>query len=364
MSAMDATVTAPARISCQPFFNPLVDALLISGLLSLPLVAWSLLGPAYEISPFNLMLIFIIFNWAHFASSTVRFYTKTGEVSRHRFLAFGLPLLMLAAVLAGIAAPDWFGKNLTALFLTWSPYHYAAQAFGISMIYVYRSGIAPSAMEKRWIWWTCMLPFLTALIDLRDRSISTAMGVGGIRWILPEHVILASADWIHAARMVLIPFIFALPLWLMLRGRLPWLAGTLIMTNGLWLVALPYYSASIWITVAHSIQYLCLVTYVHARDNGAQAEASKSPSYYIATFYLLSALVGFLLFMGLPQVIGWTGALTGGEMDMAQIGWMVVVAINLHHFIVDGYIWRSKKPAPRAKPVVETPAEAHLSQMV
>jgi hypothetical protein len=60
------------------------------------------------------------------------------------------------------------------------------------------------------------------------------------------------------------------------------------------------------------------------------------------TFYTLSLLVGYCLFVGLPTVFGVVGL--GGE----QTALLVAAAINIHHFVVDGYIWRSKPKGARS----------------
>ena len=69
--------------------------------------------------------------------------------------------------------------HLQSLYLTWSPYHYAAQSFGLSAMYCYRSGCKLGETERRLLWWTCMLPFLHAFVT------GNASGLG---WFVPESV--------------------------------------------------------------------------------------------------------------------------------------------------------------------------------
>ena len=40
----------------------------------------------------------------------------------------------------GVLFPERLGTQLHSLYLTWSPYHYAAQAYGLAVMYCYRSG--------------------------------------------------------------------------------------------------------------------------------------------------------------------------------------------------------------------------------
>ena len=39
-----------------------------------------------------MVALLVVFNYAHFASSTVRLYTKPGAAASHRFLAYGFPV--------------------------------------------------------------------------------------------------------------------------------------------------------------------------------------------------------------------------------------------------------------------------------
>ena len=82
-------------------------------------------------------------------------------------------------------------------------------------------------------------------------------------------------------------------------------------------------------------------------------------------FYVASILVGVFLFLGVPAMIQEAAVFVGLMIQEAAVfvglNWessqcllMVVAAINLHHFIVDGYIWR----APPRTSAASLPAAA------
>ena len=76
------------------------------GGLSIPLLMFEGLDPStVSVSGSSKIAIFLLFNFAHFASSTVRLYTKPGASSRHWFLAYGFPLVALLITLCAIAFP-------------------------------------------------------------------------------------------------------------------------------------------------------------------------------------------------------------------------------------------------------------------
>lgn len=337
------------------FFHPVVDLLFICGGFSLPFLLLGRLGGFVpELNATGMVAVLIVFNYAHFASSTVRLYTKPGAAANHRFLAYGFPLVALAVAVLAIGFPEQVGRHFAALALTWSPYHYAAQAYGLALMYSYRSGMTFSAAEKRWLFWICMLPFLRALINIDDTSIAEMMGVRGVLWLLPESFVSDGgviAEGLRGLTAGLTPLVFVLPVAYACfgRSRLPLVALVLVLVNALWLTAFSLFDAVVWATVAHSVQYLFIVAYTHAREATATA-AGHLPRRHMMRFYLLSMLTGLGLFLALPMIIRASGAAFGQQWDPLHVYLMVAAAINLHHFIVDGYIWRATPVKRSATP--------------
>src|SRR5262249_30162845 len=143
-TAVAAAPVVPWRVG-RTFLHPAFDVLVIGGGLSLVLTAClqtGALSPATAALGLSLPLLIFTSNLAHFASSTVRLYTKPDAYESHRFLTMGLPLVTMGVLALAVWQPEAVGRHLQALYLTWSPYHYAAQAYGVAMMYCYRSGCA------------------------------------------------------------------------------------------------------------------------------------------------------------------------------------------------------------------------------
>ena len=332
----------------RAFFHPVVDLLFICGGFSLPfLLVMQSDTLAIELKGASMIALLVVFNYAHFASSTVRLYTKPGAAASHRFLAYGFPGVALAMTFLAIGFPERIGQHLISLVLTWSPYHYAAQAYGLALMYSYRSGTRFSPVEKRWLFWICMLPFIRALINIDDTSVAQMMGVGGVWWLLPESllsdgsVLAEGLRWLVAG---MTPLVYILPIAYAClgRARLPVMALVLVLVNALWLTAFSLFDAVVWATVAHSVQYLFIVSYAHSKDTTAVSGGQRIERRPMLHFYLLSVTTGPVLFIALPLLISAAGHASGRQWDPSHIYLMVVAALNLHHFIVDGYIWRSK----------------------
>jgi hypothetical protein len=343
----------------RSFFHPVVDIVFICGAFSLPLLLLSMTPWGIQLSTTAGVALLVAFNYAHFASSTVRLYTKPGAAASHPFLAYGFPLVALAVTMVAVLFPVGVGQHLVALAITWGPYHYAAQAYGLALMYSYRSGMTFSPTEKRWLWWICMLPFLRALINIDDTSLLEPMGVAGATWLLPGFLTSdgsLGSEVLRTGVTLLTPAVFVLPVLFACvgRSRLSAIALTLVLVNALWMTAFSLFDAVVWATVAHSVQYLFVVSHVHAKDAARSQTSSRGTTLHMTAFYGLSALVGIPLFFGVPFAIQQAGGILGQELELSHCYLMVVAAINLHHFIVDGYIWRStpklSTPTPSTLP--------------
>ena len=343
---MSATNAAPAPAPTanrawlgRSFVHPLFDYAIIGGGLSLIVAAWVIwIAPEWRSLGGVGAMPFIVLatNSAHFTSSTVRLYTKPDATREYPFVSFGLPLVALAVLAVCCLYPGDLGPHLNALYLTWSPFHYASQAFGLASMYCFRSGCRLSDSDRRLLRWVCMLPFILVFIG----------GQGyGMDWplrALPDAV--RSSDALHmlreAARWVLPPLCFAAPVALALKvrrsqsGPMPLIAVLMPITNSVWWVALNIYEAFVWATIFHALQYLAIIVIFHQRDQLTRPGNRHSASYHAVWFYSMSIGLGYALFYCLPR--GY--ALAGFGLTESLL--LAFAAINIHHFIVDAYIWR------------------------
>lgn len=336
MSAI-AEIAAPARRVLpigRMFVNVPFDYLAIGGGLSLVTVgalAGAGLLRASLAAKLPFAFLILVFNSAHFAASTVRLYSKPGAFRSWPFLTMGLPLASIAVLTAGILWPAQFGWHLFALYVTWSPFHYAAQAFGLACMYHYRSGGTLDSAERRLVYWTCMLPFLRAFVSSSDT---------GLRWFVPDAALLAHPSVLVGIRdvttalevlILVVPPLLAIRL--VLRGQgLPLISWLIIVTNSIWWLVFTYLDAFLWATVFHGIQYLAIATIFHAKDRMAVPDDPRGRGYHVLWFYGASLVLGYLLFNVWPYAYVATG------FGLAESMLTCTAVINIHHFIVDRYI--------------------------
>lgn len=350
-------MSAPRSLSTallgRSFVHPVFDLMLIGGGLSLVVTLVIVARGSYDLIGAEMLpFVFLAANSAHFASSTVRLYTKPGAREGHAFLTMVFPLVALGLLTLCVFEAGTLGPHLQALYLTWSPYHYAAQAYGLAVMYSYRSGCALSDGDKRLLRRACLLPFFFAFVRGGQGS--------GLGWILPDGV-LAQA-WFGQARSVaslaLGAAAFAAPLllfakvWRSASGPMPAIALVTMVSNAVWWIALPPLQAFFWATIFHGIQYLAIVVVFHVKDRMAMPGNRHGRAYHAFWFYGASLVLAYALFSCLPQAYALAGF---GTVESTLL---VVAAINVHHFVVDAYIWRLRKDAGNRRVVEALPVPA------
>jgi hypothetical protein len=333
-ASRDVSVALRGRLFGPSWF----DYALIGGGLSLVATTMIVLLPVGTglVSLAMLPYVFLLSNAAHFAASTVRLYTKPGAYRSWPFLTMGFPLLALVVLSVCILLADSIGTHLQSLYLTWSPYHFAAQAYGLAVMYSYRSGCRLGSMDKKLLWWVAMLPFFYNFL--------TAPGVG-LSWLLPDSILaLPLYGTVRGgAHYVLLTLAFTTPILLFVRvwrgpsGPMPLISLLTVVTNGIWFLVLAPLDAFVYATIFHGLQYLAIVIVFHLKDQMSRSDNRHGPLYHVLWFYGACVILGYTLFHALPLAYVFAGF---GKVESVLL---VVAAINLHHFIVDGYIWRLKK---------------------
>jgi hypothetical protein len=327
------------------FVNPAFDYLLIGGLLSW--VAGGIIyGGGFRYTEGDLFWVLLVSNWAHFAASTVRLYTKPDAVTTWPFLTLALPVVTIVVVSAVVAIGEPVGRYLFALYLLWSPFHYSAQAYGLGVMYAYRSGSALEPADRRLIRWTCLLPFFWTLLQPQ----------GGLGLVLPAGFFAGFPLRVPLSQTLTV-LSLAVPIaafvWLKHRRGivLPAISLAVIFSNAIWWTAFNWFDAFIWATVFHGIQYLAIVLIFHIRDQERIATNAHGWLYHTALFYGTCLVLGFVLFQKWPQVYWLAGY------DIGRAALLVIAVINIHHFVVDAYIWKLRRD-PNYKTVVDAPVPA------
>jgi hypothetical protein len=247
-------------------------------------------------------------------------------------------------VSAVVALGEPAGRYFFALYFLWSPFHYSAQAYGLSVMYAYRSGTTLAPMDRTLIRWTCLLPFFWTLLQPQ----------GGLGLVLPAGF-FTGFPLRAALSQTLTVLSLAVPIvaFVWLRSRrsitLPVISLVVIFSNAIWWTAFNWFDAFIWATVFHGLQYLAIVLVFHIKDQERLGLSAHGRLYHAACFYGTCLVLGFVLFQNWPQLYWLAGY------DIGRATLLVVAVINIHHFVVDAFIWKLRRD-PNYRNVVDVPA--------
>ena len=337
-------------------FGPLPDLLLGCGLgYAMVFAALALAGSSVRaVIPFEYgPLVLLVSGTPHYGATLLRVYERAEDRRAYAFFA-----VWLTALIAGLFAVALFrpfvGSLLLTLMLTWSPWHYTGQNYGIALMFLRRAGVPISSSAKRVVYTSFLLSFVLTVLAVhgeRPAGQYAPTGFGGsVYHFIPLGIPNA---WCHAGFAVFGAAYAAATLGavaLLLRVARPRQlapAVALFATQALWF-AVPslvrHYQvlggveplgleqaayAFMWVAVGHSIQYLWISAY-YARQ---RAPATAQP------LYLTRCLLSGAAIWTVPALVLAPGALGRVPYELGLAA-LISAAVNLHHFVLDGAIWK------------------------
>lgn len=332
--------TGPTAVRGPWIYKPWVDLLIGCGGWSAPL----LLLTAYVSNARTAMWSFafyflaLLFNYPHFMATIYRAYHSYDEFAKYRFFTVHVAFLL---ALAGLITHLWYPLLpwIFTLYVCWSPWHYTGQNFGLLMMFARRAGLSPTSSERNALHHSFIASYLLLLFSFQTGSsgdpLILSLGLPA-RFTLP-------------ARVVLTLFFVAASGWALssLARRGSWKAllpsATLVTTQFFWFllpalvellsgkeVAQTRYSSGI-LAVLHSAQYLWITSYYQDKE----ARAAGQPKWSFPRYLLTLVAGGIALFIPGPWI-----ASRVFHADFASSFLTFTALVNLHHFILDGAIWK------------------------
>jgi hypothetical protein len=350
-----AVVASPALI------HPGIDAFFIGGA-SIAVYLFARLVPAVAASPvvvsFGLVAAWFV-NWPHFAATNYRLYGSRAALRQYPFtavvsIAFAVVLGVAAFVSKEAAAP-----TIVKLYLLWSPYHFCGQTIGLTLLYARRSGRAFSKVERY-----ALMTFVYGMFVWPSSRAETGFGTNRFYGISYSSLGLPS-------------FVAPLAKLVMIGGALT-LAGALLgrrwrssgftrpeplglaplvvvptLAQFVWFIATPAGNFRYLVPLFHSVQYLTIAWVVQSRTGSSTQPDADGPELVAHTaprrlggrtlrWAAVNGTVGVLLFWLLPRLfVG-----PGGSLGFSTA--VILAVVQIHHFVVDGVIWRISGPTRTA----------------
>jgi hypothetical protein len=278
-------------------------------------------------------------NWPHFAATSYRLYHSRQNILQYPVTALVIPWLVVIAAAASLLSPDVIAPYFIKLLLIWSPYHFSGQTLGISLIYARRAGFKIGPRERfalsAFIFGTFISQTVrsevgtagsdfygihTPSLNLPAWTVDAAtawMWIGGVTFLI------LAARWCHASNRLLPPIVF-----------LP------AATQYVWFVhSAGQASFQEFVPFFHSAQYLLIAWSVQLKEKMDLQGIRPSLRYVLAEsgrWGVLNILFGAVLFFMVPHILAEFGV------QLALATGIIAAAIQIHHFFVDGVIWKLK----------------------
>jgi len=350
-----AATTNPARPGW--LFGPAADSLLGCGGLYLVLFALMATG-AFGIttawhatfSPFLVLAVSV----PHYGATLLRVYGTREDRHRYRLFALWGAVVVYGVYFLGLNVPT-VGSWMLTVYMTWSPWHYSGQNFGVAMTFLRRAGARVDGLPRRLLYASYTLSFVVVALAIhgaygrpadyaipgRSFGAFSFHALGLPTWVTSYGVPLALIGTFGCA---------AAAMW-MLRGQLTprqWIPPVMILTlQSIWftipfglghfgiVTGLPFIDLATrdllftYIALGHATQYLWITSYFARRSRGWTG---------YGTYWLKAIAFGQIALL-VPTLLAVKTPLAGISYD-SGVAALLITALNLHHFILDGAIWK------------------------
>ena len=343
-------------------FGPVPDLLFGCGVAYLfVFAALAVAGPTVTVwLPATILpLLTVVAGGPHYGATLLRAYERKEDRVRYRSVTvmatLGLALVFLLSLRIHL-----LGTLVVTLYLMWSPWHYSGQNYGLMLMFLGRRGISTEATLKRLIRASFVLSFLIVIVQLNGENpsasyapsvqatsgdpteplftqlslgipmpIQTVLFYGLVAAYLATVAVIAVALFRRGSIRDLLPA-FALVLTQAVWFSLPAIARQANLAFGLVPLDADFavYTFN-YIAAAHGIQYVWVTLYFHRKTHAGSR---------MGFFYGKSMLAGQLLW-GLPALV-FAPIMVGSFSYSADVSLLVASTVNLHHFVLDGAIWR------------------------
>ncbi|MCP4499926.1 MAG: hypothetical protein GY822_08190 [Deltaproteobacteria bacterium] len=333
--------------------HPIADIVVGCGAWSLPfiLVVGALSGHWVERIATLFYALVLVVNFPHYAATVHRAYRSKEGMHNHKLSMVWGTLLILGALVYVHLNPTSLAWLFT-LYLLWSPWHYSAQNQGIATLFLRRAEAEHDDKDRKRFRTGFILSFLVWVLGMQTGNSTPLL----LRLNLDE-------QWVNPLRVVLLVGFFIAVVPPLLKAKRTakhknavFAAAVVVFTQSIWF-ALPWlmqvmqqreisliYFVSGSLAFMHCAQYLWFVYATEKREHQQAGYLFRPAMWFLGLVTTGSAL----FFLGPLSVSH------GLKMDLAVSLLAFQAAINIHHFLIDGVIWKLREP--RFKTIVDVKA--------
>jgi tetratricopeptide (TPR) repeat protein len=321
-------------------YGPWLDLVVGCGAWSAPLLLISYFSIASSARAWSVAFyaLALFFNYPHYMATIYRAYHREEDFHKYRIFTVHITALI---VLTLVLAHSWVRilPWIFTIYLTWSPWHYSGQNYGLFMMFARRAGANPSETVRRALYGAFIASYLILFLGFHTGAsadpLFISLGIPAIvsRWeqILLA-VVFAALAWFGLSRLAReTGWLKLLPSLTLFSSQFLWfvLPATISLIKG-WEIPQSRYSTGV-LAVMHSAQYLWITSYYARREAGGEG---TRPWRAWAYFSVLIA-GGIALFVPGP----WLASRVFHH-DFTSSFLIFTALVNIHHFLLDGAIWK------------------------
>ncbi|HMD18502.1 MAG TPA: hypothetical protein VKH18_17685 [Terriglobales bacterium] len=340
MAAMPGTKQNARRGEAVWIYRPSLDLIVGCGAWSVPLLLLAYFSSAASTLTWSVLfyVLALFFNYPHYMATIYRAYHTKEDFEKYRIFTVHITLLVALTV---IFSHFWIRSLpfIFTIYLTASPWHYSGQNYGLFMMFARRAGAQPSNFERRVLYAAFLISYAVLLLSLHTGPSGDSLFVS---LNIPQTI--SSRAQVGLAVVFVACSVFGLSRLIAQAGfrrMIPSL--TLFSTQCVWFlvpsllsllegfqVPRSRYSTGV-LAVMHSAQYLWITSYY------AKREAASTPNRPWRPFSYFAILVvgGIALFIPGP----WLSTLVF-HFDFTRSFLLFTALVNIHHFMLDGAIWK------------------------
>jgi hypothetical protein len=292
----------------------------------------------------NMILFQAIINWPHFMGAYSLLYRPAENIKKYKFAAIYVPMALIAVVVFSALIGDQSSRarisvNQDVAYLFWLvaafylAWHYTGQAWGMIATFSRLSNLELSVNER-------------LVVRMGLRSLLVWHVVWGAQ-DLPAHWLSGLHAHIPTLLTVMnvvccTAFALGLAVWWRAGKRIGMAPDSRILASWLsvymWYLVL-YFMPEAFpaVQLSHALQYLSFPLRVELNRAGTAARARSL--FWSARYFVFLIVAGVIVFY-LPETVS----------DLSQkytFAVMIASAVSIHHYFVDGCIWRIGNPDVR-----------------
>jgi tetratricopeptide (TPR) repeat protein len=321
-------------------YRPWLDLIVGCGAWSVPLLLLAYFFSASSTLTWSIAfyVLAFFFNYPHYMATIYRAYHTQEDFNKYRIFTVHITLLVALTVVLShiwVSALPW----IFTLYLSASPWHYSGQNYGLFMMFARRAGAQPTSRERHALHAAFLISYAILLLNFHTGHSSDSLFIS---------LNIPATISMRAQAILVVAFvacsIFGLsrltsqtgfrrmiPSFTLFSTQCVWfLVPTLLSLVDKFQVPQSRYSTGV-LAVMHSAQYLWITSYYAKRE----ATTAPGKTWRPFAYFTILAVGGIALFIPGP----WLTSLVF-HFDFTRSFLLFTALVNIHHFILDGAIWK------------------------